>query len=78
MAKMTEKGQFGLDLTKVAGNRSLESAESDLSTALVFLAKRPVCRKYLSAAKDRSRKTVVTQQPAMKRGFNPCAPMSDI
>ena len=58
--------------------KTMESAESDLSTMPVFLAKRPVCRKYRSAAKDKSRKIVVTQQPAMKRGFNPSAPMSEM
>ena len=49
----------------------LERAERNFSTLPKFLANRPVCRSQRSDAKERSRKTVVTQQPAMKRGFKP-------
>lgn len=36
----------------------------------------PVCLKYRSAANARSKKIVVTQDPAMKRGFKCWAPTS--
>lgn len=43
-----------------------------------FFARRPVCRSQRSERKERSRNTVVTQQPAMKSGFSPWAPISDM
>ena len=54
----------------------LDSAETHVSTAPRFLASRPLCRSHLSDRKDKSKKTVVTQQPAMKRGLSPWAPIS--
>ena len=54
----------------------LESDESIFSAVPRFRASRPVCLSHLSAANERSRSTVVTQQPAMKRGFNFPAPTS--
>ena len=56
----------------------LDRAERTFSATPRFLANRPVCRSQRSDAKERSRKTVVTQQPAMKRGFRPWAPMSEM
>ena len=56
----------------------LDRAERILSATPRFFANRPVCRSQRSDAKERSRKTVVTQQPAMKRGFRPWAPMSEM
>lgn len=56
----------------------LDKPERTFSARPKFLAKRPVCRSQRSDAKERSRKTVVTQQPAMKRGFKPWAPMSEM
>ena len=54
----------------------LANPERIFSAGVVLRAKRPVCRKYRSDAKERSRKMVVTQHPAMKRGLSPCAPIS--
>lgn len=56
----------------------LERPLSTFSAMPRFFANLPVCRNHLSAAKLRSRKTVVTMQPVMKRGFSPWAPMSDM
>ena len=56
----------------------LDRAERTFSATPRFFANRPVCRSQRSDAKERSRKTVVTQQPAMKRGFRPWAPMSEM
>lgn len=56
----------------------LDRPERTFSATPKFFAKRPVCRSHRSDAKERSRKTVVTQQPAMKRGFRPSAPMSEM
>ena len=56
----------------------LDRAERTFSATPRFFANRPVCRSHRSDAKERSRKTVVTQQPAMKRGFRPWAPMSEM
>ena len=56
----------------------LDRAERIFSATPRFFANRPVCRSQRSDAKERSRKTVVTQQPAMKRGFRPWAPMSEM
>ena len=55
-----------------------ERAEQTFSAVPRFLARRPVWRSQRSEAKERSRKMVVTQQPAMKRGLRPWAPMSDM
>ena len=52
--------------------------ERTFSAVPRFLARRPVWRSQRSEAKERSRKTVVTQQPAMKSGFRPWAPMSEM
>ena len=49
----------------------LDRAERTFSATPRFFANRPECRSQRSDAKERSRKTVVTQQPAMKRGFRP-------
>lgn len=77
--------------------KMMDRMESHFSVEPLFRASCPVWRNHLSAAKDRSRKMVVTllatqqrrdhaaddskagnahQQPAMKSGFNPSAPMS--
>ena len=56
----------------------LDSPLSTFSAIPRFLARRPVCRSHLSEAKLKSRKTVVTTQPVMKRGLRPWAPMSDM
>ena len=58
--------------------KTTESAEQTFSNVPRFLARRPVWRSQRSEAKERSRKSVVTQQPAMKRGFRPWAPMSEM
>ena len=58
--------------------KATERAERTFSAVPKFLARRPVWRSQRSEAKERSRKTVVTQQPAMKSGFSPWAPMSDM
>ena len=58
--------------------KTTERAEQTFSAVPRFLARRPVWRSQRSEAKERSRKTVVTQQPAMKSGLRPWAPMSDI
>lgn len=58
--------------------KMMDRPERTFSATPKFFAKRPVCRSQRSDAKERSRKTVVTQQPAMKRGFKPWAPMSEI
>lgn len=60
------------------GRSVLDRPERTFSATPKFFAKRPVCRSQRSDAKERSRKTVVTQHPAMKRGFKPWAPMSEI
>jgi hypothetical protein len=44
----------------------------------MFAAKRPRCRSHLSERKERSRKMVVTQDPAMKRGLRVSAPTSEM
>lgn len=44
----------------------------------VFFTRRPLCRSQRSARRPRSRKTTVTALPAMKRGFRPKAPTSDM
>ena len=49
----------------------LDRADNIFSAMPMFFAKRPVCRNHLSAAKERSRKMVVTQEPAMKSGLRP-------
>ena len=43
-----------------------------------FAAKRPRCRSHRSERKERSRKMVVTQEPAMKRGLSLSAPTSEM
>lgn len=60
------------------GKSVLDRPERTFSATPKFFAKRPVCRNQRSDAKERSRKTVVTQQPAMKRGCKPWAPISEI
>lgn len=62
----------------VIGTSVLDRPERTFSATPKFFANRPVCRSHRSDAKERSRKTVVTQQPAMKRGFNPWAPISEM
>lgn len=72
MAKRTEKIQHDAvrwRIHKALGQ--LESQDSILSTAPRFLANRPVFLSHRSAANEKSRNKVVTQQPAMKRGFSP-------
>lgn len=49
----------------------MDSPLRTFSTRPRFLASRPVCLNQRSAAKLKSRKMVVTQQPAMKRGLSP-------
>ena len=53
------------------GRDILDRAERTFSARPRFFAKRPVCRNQRSDAKERSRKTGVTQQPGMKSGFKP-------
>lgn len=64
--------------TKTSRGDVLDRAERIFSATPRFFAKRPVCRSQRSEAKERSRKTVVTQQPAMKSGFKPWAPTSEM
>ncbi len=80
MAKTTAMNdQYGrVSQPALLGKSVLDRTESTFSATPRFFAKRPVCRSHRSDAKERSRKTVVTQQPAMKRGFNPWAPISEI
>lgn len=56
----------------------LERPLSTFSAMPRFLANRPVCRSHLSEAKERSRKMVVTTQPAINRGLRPWAPISEM
>ena len=49
----------------------LDSPLSTFSATPRFLAKRPVWRSQRSDAKLKSRNTVVTTQPVMKRGLRP-------
>ncbi len=58
--------------------KTSDRQDSTVSTFVTFLASSPRCRSHLSAKKARSRKTVVTQQPAVKRGLRLSAPTSDI
>lgn len=51
--------------------KMMDQADKTFSATPKFLARRPVCRNQRSEAKERSRKTVVTQQPAMNNGFKP-------
>ena len=60
------------------GGSVLDRPESIFSATPKFFAKRPVFRSHRSDAKERSRKTVVTQHPAMKRGFKRWAPISEM
>ena len=60
------------------GGGVLDRPERTFSAVPRFFARRPVCRSQRSEAKERSRKTVVTTQPAMKSGFRPWAPMSEM
>lgn len=48
------------------------------SVTVVFLAKRPRCRSHLSDTKAKSRKMVVTTDPAMKSGLSFSAPTSEM
>lgn len=52
--------------------------ERIFSSVVVLAAKRPRCRSHLSDRNDASRNTVVTQEPAMNRGFRFSAPTSDM
>lgn len=51
--------------------KTIENPDRIFSAVPIFFANRPVCRNHRSAAKERSRKTVVTQQPAMNKGCRP-------
>jgi hypothetical protein len=44
----------------------------------VFAARRPRCRSHRSERNEMSRKIVVTQEPAMKRGLRLSAPTSEM
>lgn len=59
-------------------DRVLERPLSIFSAIPRFLANLPVCLSHLSDAKERSRKIVVTTQPATKRGLRPWAPISEM
>lgn len=48
------------------------------SMTVVFLASRPLCRNQRADRNARSRKMVVTHEPAMKRGFRLPAPTSEM
>jgi hypothetical protein len=49
---------------------------STFSIVVVLAARRPLWRSQRSERKERSRNTVVTQDPAMKSGLRDCAPTS--
>ena len=83
MAKMTSSEEEGVSMgfethwhkhvIRVMVQRKivLDRPLSIFSAMPRFLARRPVCRSHRSEAKLKSRKTVVTVQPAMNNGFNP-------
>lgn len=58
--------------------KNIDMMANTLSVQLLFGASRPICRSQRSAIKAKSKDTVVTTLPAMKSGFNPVAPISDI
>jgi hypothetical protein len=58
--------------------KKIDMIEKILSVMVLFGASRPICRSQRSAMKARSKDTVVTALPAMKSGFNPVAPTSDM
>lgn len=58
--------------------KRIETAPATRSKVLVSLARRPVCRRYLSAMNAASRKKVVMTQPAIKSGLRFSAPMSEM
>lgn len=57
---------------------TMEQMENIRSHFSMLRASTPLCRSHRSDAKERSRKTVVTTQPAIKRGFRPSAPTSEM
>jgi len=58
--------------------KTIEKELRTFSLVVMFLANRPRCRSQRSDKKDRSRKAVVTTQPAMNNGFRPSAPTSEM
>lgn len=72
----TARSVYEVGRIRTRQSNSLDKTERTFSMLPVSLASRPLCLNHLSAAKDRSRNTVVMQQPAMKRSFSPWAPIS--
>lgn len=58
--------------------KKMDAIAKNLSSLPLFGTNWPECRSQRSAMKDRSRKTTVTQLPAMKRGLRPWAPISEM
>ncbi len=56
----------------------IERVARIFSPRVVFLANRPLCRSHRSERNDKSRKTVVTADPAMKRGLRFEAPTAEM
>jgi hypothetical protein len=56
----------------------IERMDRIFSVSVMFFVRRPRCRSQRSDAKDRSRNTVVTTDPAMKRGLRSSAPTSEM
>ena len=56
--------------------KMMVNTERIFSVMFAFGTSRPRCRNQWSDRKERSRDTVVTQHPAMNRGFNLDAPTS--
>ena len=50
--------------------KAMVRPERTFSVRVVFGTSLPLCRSQRSERKEMSRKTVVTLQPAMKRGFS--------
>ena len=75
--KMTEDdSQRSYWTNKKTADNILARAERNFSALVVLRSNLPECRNHRSAANERSRKTVVTQEPAMKSGLSPSAPIS--
>lgn len=56
--------------------KHMDNILSTFSVTVRFAASLPLCRSQRSLIKERSRKMVVTTEPAMKRGLRSCAPTS--
>ena len=61
-----------------ANAASMANADNNFSPQCVLGTSTPRCRSHRSAAKERSRKSVVTQDPTIKRGLSCVAPTSEL